>query len=199
MALRDILDIGRCCNALVRQAGVGIHLVMRIHARVTLLVYLVLVHLRTPLARAVLGRPGRCNQIGIDSQAGFEHQAFGNRVSVDRDQQLNHQVVLLNQVAKEEDGGLVRQSGQACVRTKNKAAFSEMLCHFHGWVRQTELMLQEFDAQHSRKGKVRTNVICVHSYRRERPDQTSPASSTEQASSTLRETICATFGELAPA
>jgi len=173
MALSDIVDIGRCADDGVHQARISIDTDMRLHAKVPLVAFLGLVHLRIPLARTVLGRAGRCNQRGINDRAGLEHQAFGDQGGVDRGQQLNAQVVLFKQVAKAQDGGLVRQPGHAGIKMGELAVKRGVVQGlFHRWIRQTEPLLQEVDAQHGLEGKARTAAFGARARRRKWLDQT---------------------------
>jgi hypothetical protein len=171
MTLRDIVDICRCADDGVQQVRIGIDTDMRLHAEVPLVALLDLVHLRITLTHAVLGRARHCNQRGIDGRSGLEHQAFGDQGGVDRDQQLNAQGVLFEQVAKAQDGGLVRHSGHAWVKAGEHAVMRRVLqCPFHGWVRQTEPLIQEVDA-YRHKGKDRTTAFGARTSRCERLEQ----------------------------
>ena len=84
MALRDIVDVGRCADHAVHQAKVGIDTNVRLHTEVPLIALLGLMHIRISLALTVLGQAWRCNQRCINDRAGLEHQAFGDQGGVDR-------------------------------------------------------------------------------------------------------------------
>ena len=173
MALLDIVDIGRCADDGVHQARVCVHADMRLHIEVPLVTLLGLVHLWVPLARAVLGRSGRCDQCGINDRAGVEHQAFGDQGGVDRGLQFNAQVVLFEQVAKAQDGGLIGHLDQAGIKAGELAVQRRVVQGlFHGWIGQTEPLLQEVDVQHGLHSKGRTPAFGASACRRERLDQT---------------------------
>lgn len=146
---------------------------MRLHPKVLPVALLDLVHLRSPLNRSVLGRDGHCNQSGIQDCTSLEHQAFGDQGGVDRGQQLNAQVVLFDQVAKANDGSFIKYSGHASVETGELAVKGGVVQYlFHRWIRQTEPLLQEVNAQRRLEGKGRVAAFCARAIQRERLDPT---------------------------
>ena len=78
MALRDIVDIGRCTDDGVHQARVSIDTNVRLHTEGPLVAFLGFVQHRIPLARAVISRAARCDQRAIDHHSGIQYQVFGN-------------------------------------------------------------------------------------------------------------------------
>ena len=173
MTLRDIVDMGRSPNGGVRQARVSIDTNVRFHAKVPLVAFLGLVHLRVPFNTAFFGRTGRCNQRSIDHRAGLEHQAFGDQGGVYCCEQLNTQVVLFKQVTKSQDGGLVRQLVYGAIET-GKLTVKRRIVQglLHRRIRQTEPLLQEVNTQHFLDGKGRTAAFGAGAHRREWLDQT---------------------------
>ena len=83
----------------------------------------------------------------------LENQAFGDQGGVDRGQQLNAQIVLFEQVAEAQDGGLMWHGGHASIETgKFAVRRGDVQCLFHRRIRQTEPLLQELNAQHGLEG-----------------------------------------------
>jgi len=163
----DIVDIGRCANDGVNQAGLGIHADVGLHAKVPLVALLGLMHLRVALAGAVLGRTGRGDQGGVHRRAGLEHQPFLGKGGVDRGQQLDAQVVLFEQMPKPQDGGLIGQARGAWVKASEFAIHTDVMQRlFHGRVTQAKPLLQKVDAQHGLYGKRRAPALVSRTRRK---------------------------------
>jgi hypothetical protein len=108
-------------------------------------------------AGAALGRAGRGDQRGVDHDACFQQQALGAQRVVDDSKHLRGQIVLLQPMAKPQDGALVRQPDHASgqLRKLTKQGHVEQR-FFHGRIAQREPLLQEVDAQHRPQCKRRT-------------------------------------------
>ncbi len=91
------------------QATLGIDTNVGLHAKVPLIAFLGLMHLRIALLLFVLGRAGSLNDGGIDQGALSHHDACFGQPAIDGHEQLAGQLMLLQQVAEIHDGGAVRQ------------------------------------------------------------------------------------------
>lgn len=150
MCLRDVVDVGRSGRDGVHQPRVGIHANVLLHAEVPLLTFFLgLVHLGVALPVLVLGRAGRGNQGGIDHRAALEHQAARHQAGVDGGQNLRCQLVLLQQVTKAQDGALIGQAGDACIKSSKLTVQRHVVQGlFHSRVGMTKELLQQVNAQH---------------------------------------------------
>lgn len=160
VALGNVIDVGRSANDGVDQSRVGINPDVGLHTEVPLVAFLGLMHFRVTLAAAVLGGTGCGNQGGIDHGANFEHQALGGQGGIDGGHDLDAQVVFFEQMAKPQNGGFVRQPGDACVQSGKLAVQGRIMQgFFHGRIRKTEPLLHEVDAQHGRYRKGRASGL----------------------------------------
>lgn len=80
---------------------------VRLHAKVPLVAFLGLMHLRVAFAGAIFGGAGRSNQGGIHHGAGLEHHALAAELLVDDLQDLRAQFVLIEQMPEEQDADSV--------------------------------------------------------------------------------------------
>ena len=175
MTLRHIIDVGRCFDDGVYQAGVRIQTNVGLHAEMPLVALLYLMHLGVTLALAVLGRTGRSNQCGIDDRASLEHQAFGCQGGVNGGQQLDAEVVFFQQMAEPQDGGLIGQTPNAGVQVGKLAVQRNVLqCLFHGRIRQAKPLLQEVNAQHGVHRKWRALRLARRCERLDQRNQLAP-------------------------
>ena len=122
---------------------------LRLHAEIPLVALLGLVHLRIPLPLFVLCGAGRRDQGGIHDRALPHRHAPSAEVSLDGLKDFLPQLVLLQQVAKGQDCGLIRDPVTDQLDA-GKAAHGGHLDQglFHGRVTQRVPLLQEMDAQH---------------------------------------------------
>ena len=176
-AMRHIVDVGRRADDRMHQPRLGIHADVRLHAEVPLLALLGLMHLGVALAVLVLRRTRRGNEGGVHHRAGLEHQALLGQPGVDGGQQLGRQLVLLQQVAKAKDGGLVGHARGAL--QAGKAAVQRALVQFlfHGRIAQVPPQLQAMDAQHRLDGKRRPatqRLVCTAGMRLDQRHQLRP-------------------------
>ena len=133
---------------------------MRLHAEVPLVALLGLVHLRIALPVLVLGGAGCGNQSGIDDGAALEHQAARHQAGVDGAQDLRSQRVLLQQMAKAQDGALVGQAGDAGIKPSELAVQRDVVQGlFHRRIGVAEKLLQQVNAQHRLKRKGRAPCL----------------------------------------
>ena len=163
MPLGHVVDVGRCADDGMHQTRIDIHPNVGFHAEVPLLALLGLVHLGVTFAAAVFGRTGRSNQGGIDHRSGLEHQPPGRQCGVDGGQQWDAQAVVLKQMAKPQDGGLIGQAHGAWVKARKLAVKRDVMQGlFHGGVRQAKPLLQKVNAQHglNRKRRAPTFGCC---------------------------------------
>ena len=91
------------------QATLGIDTNVGLHAKVPLIAFLGLMHLRIALLLFVLGRAGCLNDGGIHQSALGHHDACFGQPAIDGLEQLTGQLMLLEQVAEIHDGGAIRQ------------------------------------------------------------------------------------------
>ncbi|GAB3481513.1 hypothetical protein GCM10011496_06230 [Polaromonas eurypsychrophila] len=88
---------------------------------------------------------------------------------------MDTQVVLFKQVAKPQNGGFVRQPGDACVQSGELAVQRHVVQgFFHGRVRQTEPLLHEVNAQHGRHRKGRASCLARRPMRLNQSNQFGP-------------------------
>jgi hypothetical protein len=123
--------------------GADVH----VHAEVPLPALARLLHLRVALTGGVLGRRRRGNEGGIDDGAALEQQLLFFQQRAYLGKQLLGQPVLLQQVTKAQDGGLVRHqvSGQIKAgKPPHRLAVVQRV--FHGRIGQVEPLLHKVDA-----------------------------------------------------
>ncbi len=117
----------------MRQTGVGVHANMRLHSKVPLVALLDLVHLGTTLTLPVLNRIGHRNDGGNDDGAGLEHQALLCQCGVDGGQHLGRQLMLVQQMVKAQDIGLVGYARMCAVQSCKAAVRGPFVqFFFHG-------------------------------------------------------------------
>lgn len=104
----EIVHVGGRGDDGVDQPGILGDADMDFHSVVSLVALLGLVPLKIPLPLAVLGGAGRCNQGGIHDRALAHRHAPCAQVSIDGRKDLLAQAMLLQQVAKGENRGLIR-------------------------------------------------------------------------------------------
>ncbi len=107
--LIEVMLVGRGGDQAVGQATLGIDTNVGLHAKVPLIAFLGLMHLRIALLLFVLGRAGCLNDGGIHQSALGHHDACFGQPAIDGLEQLTGQLMLLEQVAEIHDGGAVRQ------------------------------------------------------------------------------------------
>ncbi|CAJ0717697.1 hypothetical protein LMG8323_03672 [Ralstonia mannitolilytica] len=148
MRLRHIRDVGSGGHHRVYQPCLGVDPNVRFHAEVPLVALLRLVHLRVALTAGVLGRAGSSNERGIHDGAALEHEATLGQDAIDRLEDTLAQAVLLQQVAKAQDGALIRHDIHPQVQT-NKARQQRRVVQgfLHRRVRQTKPLLQKMNPQ----------------------------------------------------
>ena len=81
-----------------------------LHPEVPLFALLGLVHTGVAFTGLVIGGTRRCDQRGVHHRASLEHQALALQQFVDRGQNLIGQLVLLQQMTKPQDRGLISRS-----------------------------------------------------------------------------------------
>ena len=173
--LRDVMGIGCGGGDGVHQPRVGVHANVRLHAEVPLVALLGLVHLRVPLAVLVLGGAGRGDQGGVHHGAALEQQATGHQPGVDASQNLRRQLVLLQQVAKAQDGAFVGQAGEAGIQVCELAVQRDVVQRlFHGRVGVAKELLQQVNAQHGLQRKGRAPCLARWRVRRNEREQVRP-------------------------
>lgn len=153
---RQVVNVGgRACNG-VHQPGVGVHTNVGLHAEEPLVALLGLVHLRVPLAAAVLGRTGGVDQGGIDGGTGPEHQPPRGEQLIDQLQHGGGQPVLFQQVPEAQDGALVGQALRTRINADERAIQGHVVQGlFHRRIGVPEPLLQEVNPQHQLAGKRR--------------------------------------------
>ena len=170
-------DIGRMAGGAahgMHQPGGGIHADVRLHPEVPLIALFARMHLRVALAVFVLGGTGRGNERRVHRAALPEQQALTGQHIIDSRQNALGQLVLLQPMAKPQDGALVRQAsipielGKLAVQRHVEKGF------FHRRVRQAEPLLKEVNAQHRLQGKGRSAVATLGVVRRDKRDQRGP-------------------------
>ncbi len=107
--LIEVMPVGRGGEQAVGQATLGINTNVGLHAKVSLIVFLGLMHLRIALLLFVLGRAGCLNDGGIHQGALSHHDACFGQPAIEGLEQLAGQLLLLQQVAEIHDGGAIRQ------------------------------------------------------------------------------------------
>lgn len=107
--LIEVMLVGRGGDQAVGQATLGIDTNVGLHAKVPLIAFLGLMHLRIALLLFVLGRAGCLNDGGIHQSALGHHDACFGQPAIDGLEQLTGQLMLLEQVAEIHDGGAIRQ------------------------------------------------------------------------------------------
>ncbi len=107
--LIEVMLVGRGGDQAVGQATLGIDTNVGLHAKVPLIAFLGLMHLRIALLLFVLGRAGCLNDGGIHQSALGHHDACFGQPAIDVLEQLTGQLMLLEQVAEIHDGGAIRQ------------------------------------------------------------------------------------------
>jgi hypothetical protein len=104
VGLDHVVDAAGRATHRVRQARFGIGADVRLHPEEPLVALLRLLHLRVALAHGVLRRTRRGNQRGVHHRAGLQQQPLVLQQVVDRLEHLRRRLVLLQQVAKPQDG-----------------------------------------------------------------------------------------------
>ena len=110
-------------------------------------------HLWITLSVLVLGRAGRCDQRGVYRSACLEQQALRCQQVVDGGQNLLGQLVLLQPVAKAQDGALIGHSAMSIKPGKLPVDRGVKEGFFHRQIRQGEPLLHAVDAQHGLQSK----------------------------------------------
>ncbi len=159
----------------MHQSGLGVRAHMCLHPEVPLLAHSGLVHFRVACAAVVSGRARCGNNGGIDDRALLEHQALAHEQRVDRLEDPIGERMLLEQIAKVEDRGLVRDrapSKREIGEATHRGDFVERI--FHREVRQCVPLLHEVDAQHRTKrvrmaAFARTGIVRLEHRLKRRP------------------------------
>ena len=173
--MTSFVRVGGRAHHRVHQATVSVHANVRFHAKVPLIALLGLVHLGVACARAVLGGTGRGNQGGIDHGAGLEQQATLRQHGVDGGEDLRTQVVRFEQVAKAQDGALVRQARDAHVEPGKLAVQRDVVQGiFHRRVGVAEELLQQVNTQHDLGCKRRSSGLAARGVRSDQGKQLRP-------------------------
>lgn len=97
----------------MHQAQLSNNTNVRLHAAVSLIAFLSLVHLRVALTVLVLDRTRRVDQRGIDDGALVQRQAAIPQIAVDHGQNPSRQFVFLQQASGVEDSGFVGNAHEA--------------------------------------------------------------------------------------
>ena len=154
---RQVVNVGGRDYNGVHQPGVGVHTNVGFHAEEPLIALLGLVHLRVPLAAAVLGRTGGVDQGGINGGTGLEHQPTRGEQFVDQLQHGGGQPVLFQQVPEAQDGALVGQALRTRINADERRVQRYIVQGlFHRRIGVPEPLLQEVNPQHQLAGKRRT-------------------------------------------
>ena len=132
------------------------------------------VHLWIALSVLVLGRAGRCNQGSVYRSTRLEQQALGCQQFVDGGQNLLGQLVLLQPVAKPQNGALIGHSSMGIKACKLPVDRRVKEGFFHRQIRQGEPLLHAVNAQHSFQGKGWAAVLAFGVIRRNDFNQCSP-------------------------
>mmetsp|Transcript_39182 Transcript_39182/g.92016 ORF Transcript_39182/g.92016 Transcript_39182/m.92016 type:complete len:247 (-) Transcript_39182:3189-3929(-) len=153
--LRHVVDVCGGADDAVHQARVRIRTNVRLHAEVPLVALLGLVHLGVALAVLVLGGARRGNDGRVHHRASPEHESLLGQAGIDRGQHLRRELVLLQQVSKAQDGGLVGHA--RCPFKTDETAVQRPLVQFlfHRRIAQVPPQLQAVDAQHGLDGERR--------------------------------------------
>ena len=156
-------------------ARVGVDANVRLHPDVPLIALLGLVNLRVTLTVFVLGRAGRGNQCGVHHRACLEQQALVGQGRVDGGHGLKAQIVLFEQMAKQQGGALFRQPAHARVRTGELASQRHVVQGLlHGRIAQAKPLLHEMNAQHGLHRKGRPTCLARRRVRLNPTDQIRP-------------------------
>ena len=149
VTLGDVIDVGGGADHGMDQPRFGIRSNVGLHPKVPLIALLGLVHLRVPLAGAVLGRTGGGNQGGIDNRAGLEQQTCLSKHGIDGIKHRLGQLVRFQQVPETKDGGFVRQPAHARIEFgKLPIQWNVVQGFFHSGIGQREPLLHEMHPQH---------------------------------------------------
>ena len=102
------MHVGRCGSEAVHQASLRIHPDVQLHPEVVLVPLLHLAHLRVPLPGPVLGGGRRFYDGGVHYGSLSQSHPVLFQVVLDFRKQPLSQVVFFQQVAKVQDGALIR-------------------------------------------------------------------------------------------
>jgi hypothetical protein len=149
---------------------------MRLHAEAPLVALLGLVHLRVPLAVAVLVRARRTDVRRIDDRARADLEALLGQAGSDRGDDLRSQLMGLKQLAELADRRLIRHRLTAQVDADELAHSPGVVqCFLNGRVGEAEPLLQAVDAQHPLQPHRRaTRAFAFRRHRRDQIDQQTP-------------------------
>jgi hypothetical protein len=122
----------------VHQARLSVHADVRLHPEVPLLALLALVHLRVALAAGLfLVELGAAISVASTTVPARSSKPLRCQQLVDGGQDLRGQLVLLQQVAKAQDGALVRQPISPAAQAREVAEQRHVVQRFfHGRVAQ---------------------------------------------------------------
>jgi hypothetical protein len=143
-------------------------------SKVPLVALVALVYVGIAFTGRVLGGSRRCDQRGVHDRASLEHQALELQQFVDGCKNLIGQLVLLQQITKQQDRGLIRQpitQARTCKLPKQRHVVRR-LSHSRGT--QREPMLHEVDAQHGQHREWRTACLALTGVGRHHRHQISP-------------------------
>src|SRR5690554_5268642 len=146
----DVVDIGSGGIDAVDQAERIVHADMHLHAKVPLVAFSGLSHLRVALAAFIL-RGAWCRNDGSIHNAAFtQHQTIFLQVLVHLFEQHLAKTMALQEMTKLENGGFVRQAVQ--LQAGELAhGFDLIQCVFHGRITEVIEQLHAVDSQHGRQ------------------------------------------------
>jgi len=142
LGLRNIADMTGRPKHRMHQAGMDIDAKGRLHAKVPLVAFLALVHLRVALARLVLRRGRGGNQGRIDERAFSQHQSPGRKMVGNRIEDRLGQLMTFQKMTEVQQGRRIRRAlprqvdtdkGTNCLTVVNRV--------LNPFVRQPETLL----------------------------------------------------------
>ena len=176
VSLCAVVLIGSSAHDRVNQARLSVCANVSLHAEVPLIGLLGLMHTWVTLTRAVFGGAGSCDQSSInDNSVSFEQQVLLDQRGVDSSTNLSGQLVGFKQVAKSENGALIRRARSSCVELGKLAKQGHVVqCIFHGRIGQVKPLPLKMNAKHCGKGERRTASFTWMSKRLDQASQLSP-------------------------
>ena len=159
---RGVMDVGSDGHYGVYHLGFAVDAYMSLHAEVPLMAFAHLMHVWIALLVPVLRRRRGIDDGGVDDRALSDLDAPGFQVPADFPEELFPQVVLLEQIAELQDGGLIRHRLLAEIDT-DKAAHGLGITQrfFRSWIREVESLLEEINTQHAAPSPLAV-PLCQH-------------------------------------
>ena len=160
----------------MNQAGRHVHAHVCLHAKVPVVAFLRLMHLRIAFLVAVLGRRWRCDQGGVHDGPFTHRQALAGKVAFDFIEDAARQRILFQQTAELEQRRRVRRRFVREVDTDKGAHRLDVVDRvLDPFVRQPKALLSDVHAQHALQANRRaTATIAFGIVRQQRCHQGRP-------------------------